>query len=361
MFDINFYMKIADIKRKMMMEERHDSTYVMEAFEAARSHRPYIYNLETTNACNMVCQMCPRTTLMTRDINSISPDLFARIADQIEPHSEETWKRWEAFAESHYNVGPNEMSENNFFLYVIPRVIVLHGYGEPLLDPNLGGYVKQLSARGIPSYFSCNPANINVDLTIEFFENGLDYIKYSIDTIDDIAHKEIRGNASNFSKAHEKILKILEIKKRQQLKTKIVITMINLGLENQAKEFAELKSYYEDQDVYIYLKSQDQQWYLDNPHETQSIHWSEFCQYPWSSMTVNCTGQVVKCPEDFNSETILGDLSSESLKDVWNGKLYANFREDHFLKETSSQCFERCDMCVAGDLASGTHQKKTTY
>ena len=40
--------------------------------------------------------------------------------------------------------------------------MVLHGYGEPLLDQNLPGYVEYLAAKGIPTYFSCNPANIDV-------------------------------------------------------------------------------------------------------------------------------------------------------------------------------------------------------
>ncbi|MBT6600033.1 MAG: radical SAM protein, partial [Nitrospina sp.] len=219
MIDINFYMKIAGIKQKLMVGERPDSAHVLKAFESALSQKPVIYNFESTNACNMVCGFCPRTNLMTREIESMPPELFNLVADQIEAHSEADWKRWEDFATTRYKIGPDEMSENHFFLYIIPRVIVLHGYGEPLLDRNLPGYVKYLSAKGIPTYFSCNPANIDVNKTIEFFECGLDYIKYSIDSVDDSTHKEIRGNASNFTKAYEKILKILEIKERRKLKS----------------------------------------------------------------------------------------------------------------------------------------------
>ena len=350
MIDINFYMKIANIKQKLMVGERPDSVHVLDAFESALSQKPVIYNFESTNACNMVCGFCPRTNLMTREIESMPPELFNLVADQIEAHSEADWKRWEDFATKRYKIGPDEMSENHFFLYIIPRVIVLHGYGEPLLDRNLPGYVKYLSAKGIPTYFSCNPANIDVDKTIEFFECGLDYIKYSIDSVDDSTHKEIRGNASNFTKAYEKILKILEIKKRRKLKSQVVITMINFGRKNQLEEYAELERCFKDQDVYIYLKSQDQQWLSDNPRETKSIHWTEFCQYPWSSMTINCNGQAVKCSDDYDAETILGDVRTESLEDIWNGEPYTRFREDHFNKSLNMQCVERCDMALTGDL-----------
>ena len=61
--------------------------------------------------------------------------------------------------------------------------------------------MKLLSDAGLESYFSCNPANIDMDRTVEMFENGLGYIKYSIESVDDSTHKEIRGEASDFSRA----------------------------------------------------------------------------------------------------------------------------------------------------------------
>lgn len=73
------------------------------------------------------------------------------------------------------------MSENNFYLHVIPSVIQLHGYGDFLLDKNMPCYVKSLTDRGFRSYFNCNPANINLEEVTEMFENGLNYIKYSIE------------------------------------------------------------------------------------------------------------------------------------------------------------------------------------
>ena len=44
------------------------------------------------------------------------------------------------------------------------------------------------------------------------FENGLDYIKYSMETVDDALHKKIRGKASNFSESYKKLVKLLEEK-----------------------------------------------------------------------------------------------------------------------------------------------------
>ncbi|MCK5579897.1 MAG: radical SAM protein [Candidatus Omnitrophica bacterium] len=350
MIDINFYMKVFDVKTKMMSGEKMDKEYVLAEIESFRSKEPVLYNLETTNACNMRCKMCPRTTMMTRKIETMNLELFEKIADQLRPFSKEEWQTWESFVKKNYHIVPQDMSENHFFLYVIPRVVVLHGYGDPLLDKEMPQRVKILNARGVPCYFSCNPANINIDKTVEIFENGLDYIKYSIESVDDLRHKEIRGKASNFTESYKKIMELLELKKQHGYKTKIVITMLNLDTPEQKKEFESLREAFSGKDVYVYLKSQDQKWYEDKQQPTQSIHWTEFCQFPWSSMTIKSNGEAAMCVEDFDNEIILGDAREESLYDIWNGAKYRKLRQDHFDSTLGIKCSEQCDMKLIGGL-----------
>jgi MoaA/NifB/PqqE/SkfB family radical SAM enzyme len=208
--------------------------------------------------------------------------------------------------------------------------------------------VRMMSERNLPSYFSCNPANINMEKTIQTFENGLGYIKYSMESVDDIRHKQVRGKASNFTDSYRKILQLLELKAQRNFKTTIVITMINLNKPWQQDEFEKLKEAFEGMDVYVYLKSQDQQWYEDNRQQTQSIHWIEFCQFPWSSMTIKSNGESVMCVEDFNNEIILGDARQESLYNIWNGEKYRRFRMDHFDLTPGIKCTEQCDMHLIG-------------
>lgn len=348
MFDIEFYMKVYDLKKRLMSGEKMERELLIEKLESFRSPQPVIYNIETTNACNMRCEMCPRTTMMTRRIETIDLETFEKVINQLTPFSDEQWQRWEEFVLQNYRVERDEMNENHYFLYVIPRVIVLHGYGDPLLDKNMPEFVRMMTERNLPSYFSCNPANINMEKTIQTFENGLDYIKYSIESVDDLRHKEVRGKASNFTESYRKILQLLELKAQKNYQTEIVITMINLNKPWQRDEFERLQEAFEGMDVYVYLKSQDQQWYEDNKQKTESIHWIEFCQFPWSSMTIKSNGEAVECVEDFNNEIILGDVKNESLYDIWNGEKYRKFRMDHFDLSPGIKCTEQCDMQLIG-------------
>jgi radical SAM protein with 4Fe4S-binding SPASM domain len=124
--------------------------------------------------------------------------------------------------------------------------------------------------------------------------------------------------------------------------------MLNLNKPWQEEEWQKLQDAFKDRDVYIYLKSQDQLWYEDTGAQTRSIHWIEFCQFPWSSMTIKSNGEAAECVEDFNNEIVLGDARKESLYDIWNGERYRKLREDHFNLTPGIKCTERCDMKLAG-------------
>ena len=350
MFDIDFYMKIFDLKKKVMQGEKFSREYLLEKLEEYRSPNPVVYNIETTNACNMRCEMCPRTTMMTRPIETMQSALFEKVISQLRPWTAEEWKTWQTFVEEKYLIERNGMSENHFFLHIIPKVIVLHGYGDPLLDKNIPNYVGMMAKQGLLSYFSCNPANINMERTVETFQNCLNYVKYSIESVDDLRHKEVRGLQSNFTDSYKKIVQLLDIKAQRNLETTIVITMINLNKSWQEEEFEKLKDAFKGMDVYVYLKSQDQQWYEDNKNQTQSIHWLEFCQFPWSSMTIKSNGESVECVEDFNNEIILGNSLNESLYDIWNSEKYKIFRFDHLDLTPGIKCIEQCDMQLIGNF-----------
>lgn len=349
MIDIDFYMKANSIREELSKGLILNKDQVFRKFEEYRNKIPVVYNIETTNACNMRCKMCPRTTMMTRKVETISKDDFTKIVKQLKPFPKELWENWETFVQKTYGIFPHDMSENHFFLYIIPKVIQLHGYGDPLLDKNMDHFVKILSENGLFSYFSCNPANINIDRTLSMFENGLDYIKYSIESVDDKKHKEIRGEYSNFSESYKRILHLLDLKAKRNFKTTIVITMLNLNNTWQEEEYEKLRKAFENLDVYIYIKSEDQQWYRKDYHGTKSIHWSEFCKHPWMSVTIKSNGEAAMCMEDFNNEIILGDATRETLFDIWNGEKYKKFRNDHFNLTKGIKCTSECDMKLIGE------------
>ena len=69
MFDINFYMQSYALIKEIDNGKEFSKLELYNYFEKIRSKDPIVYNIETTNACNMRCKMCPRTSRMTRKIS----------------------------------------------------------------------------------------------------------------------------------------------------------------------------------------------------------------------------------------------------------------------------------------------------
>jgi MoaA/NifB/PqqE/SkfB family radical SAM enzyme len=335
MIDVSFYTKTHSLKKSVMAGGKPQN--VQKSLEWLRSKEPIVFNIESTNSCNQACFFCPRTKLMTRPVKTMDTAVFMKIALQLKPHPDKLWAEWVEFAEREYNVPRYEQSEDAFFLYILTRVLVLHGYGDPLLDPHMADYVGILTRAGVPSYFSCNPMNIHLGKVANCFENGLTYIKYSIDSLKSSA----RGRDA-FKADYPKIMQVLEMKAKKGFKTKVIITMINLGQD----EFGALQEAFKGTDVYIYQKSLDQTWMVGG-QKPKSIHWSEPCQIPWSSMTINSGGYAVMCEEDYDGEVILGDAKVQSLNDIWNGDIYTELRKAHFAGN-ADKCWNRCDMIPYG-------------
>ena len=346
MIDINLYMKLGVMKRELSSKDnaglfRLEKIWVYNYLESKRSKVPVVDNIETTNACNMRCPFCPRTTMMTRSIKTMESGVYQNVVRQLNPHPENLWNKWVDFAQDYYKIPLDEQSENAFFAYILPKVIVLHGYGDPLLDKKIAERVQLLTDRNIPSYFSCNPANIKVDKIEDCFKAGLDYIKFSIDSI----KSSVRG-IDEFKRDYALVDEVMKMRDRNGYKTQIVITMINTGKD----EFNALKFAFMDKDIYIYQKSLDQAWMLGG-EKPKSIHWSEPCQFPWSSMTIKSDGMVSSCPEDYNNEIVLGNSQTDKLYDIWNGLAYEEFRKKHIWNEPGIRCTDgRCDMTVLGEV-----------
>jgi len=351
MFDIKFFMRSDEIKSHIIARDNNlDQSEIIALFEKMRSRAPVVFNVETTNYCNMKCLMCPRTTLMDRKNEWISDDTFIKILNDVVPHNKEVMDEFDLFIHDNYKLLPDIKSEDSFYFYISSRFLTLHGFGEPIIDPKIIDRIHLCSDRKIPTYFSCVPANINVEKVISLMESGLGVIKFSLDSLDDENQKRIRGKMNNFSDAYEKILSILEYKKQnKKLKTKVVVTMIALDDDKESIEmYSDFIELWKDKDVFAYIKSQDNRWYFEETGkiENKSHYNYQYCEFPWTSLSVMANGEVVPCTQDYNTELSFGNVNDRSLDAIWNSNEYKEFRKYHITGDfpDGHKCKERCDI-----------------
>ena len=350
MYDIDFFQKAESIKQQLVSGSinRSDMLAIEQALETLRSESPHLFNVETTNHCNMTCIMCPRTTLMTRDIQWMGKEHFEHLLDQLIPHSEANLEEFWSFIRDQYGIDAEITSEDAFYFYVVSRCVILHGFGEPLVDKNIAERVQACTDRGLPTYFSCVPANINLKKIRKVLEAGLTVLKFSMDGLDDELQKKIRGKKNNFDKSYEAILEVINLKETEGFSTLIVPCMIALSEDSFSKEMHhQFLQLWEGKNVFAYVKSQDNRWYHDEDasKRNRSHYAKQYCEFPWTSMTVMANGKVVPCTQDYDCEISLGNALKTPLKDIWNSEQYSDFRRwhvtGHFPK--GHKCLDRCD------------------
>ena len=235
MYDINFYKKSFSLKSKIVNNNlsSDEAKNIEKELENLRKKDPTIFNIETTNYCNMKCVFCARTIYMERKNIWINDELFEKMLDKIVTHKPNELNEFCNWLKKDAKFDPDEVSENGFYFSVVSKCLILHGYGEPFLDKYL---IKRLDAcrkRNIPTYFSCTPATMTVDKATKAMEAGLTVLKFSLDAMDDEKIKTIRGKKANYDESINKILELIEIKKKRGFKTKLVPCMIAINNDKE--------------------------------------------------------------------------------------------------------------------------------
>ena len=136
--------------------------------------------LEVTNRCNSLCVSCPLTY-----------DHFLR----FEPKHHLSWAQFRQVVDQ------------------IPQIerAVLHGIGEPLLNPELPRFIAHLKARGAHVLFNTNGVLLDERRGDALVEAGLDELRVSLDAVTPELYRTLRGidklpqiltNLRNFLERH---------------------------------------------------------------------------------------------------------------------------------------------------------------
>ena len=117
------------MKKKITKDELslNEINTIEQELDILRDKKPTIFNIETTNYCNMTCVMCPRTIYMTRKNIWVDDDLFEQMLNNISVHKNESLNHFWKWLEKNAQFDPKEISENGFYFSVVSRCLILHG------------------------------------------------------------------------------------------------------------------------------------------------------------------------------------------------------------------------------------------
>jgi radical SAM protein with 4Fe4S-binding SPASM domain len=328
MFDIDFVRKSVALKRAIVSKTFEGNA--LSELEKMRPKKPPIFQLETTNVCNMKCVMCPRTELMQRKQGYMSVVEFSAIVDQLDAHDPEKWKEWVKYSESEFLSKTLAYEEDFFYFMICAETLILHGFGEPILDKTLAQKIAIANKKGLPTYFSMNPINIRMDRMMEFAEAGLDYLKFSLEGLDNETQLLYRRVVDkSFDETLKKIFDTIELFEKNNYKTKIILT--RLSFRNDLEGDKQYLDFWKDYPVMAYIKNQHNRWLFEdeNAIDNTAEYMQRYCEFPWSSVSVLFDGTVVPCPLDYEGELNMGNIKNNTLEEIWNSHKYTEFREMH--------------------------------
>lgn len=235
------------------------------------------------------------------------------------------------------------------------KVLRLYKDGEPLLNPRFPEMVRYARERGCALQVdtTTNASLLNPQLNLELIDAGLDRIHISLNGLSDESYRQFTGRKVNFNKLVENIAHFYEHRKNCLVCIKIVGD--NLTQEEKDR-FFDIFGNIADR---IFIEHIAPCWPTFEmkeaiPNPTVGIYGQEIrevmvCPYIFYSLSINSDGKVSLCFLDWSRKLIIGDLNTQSLKSIWNGKTLLNYRKMHLLKKRKDHPL--CGIC--GQLSHG--------
>jgi MoaA/NifB/PqqE/SkfB family radical SAM enzyme len=284
-------------------------------FQDPTSGVPTVDQVELTNACPMTCLMCPRGRgKVTRPQGFMDAGLFRNIVDQVAS---------------------------------APRVkpFTMHNLGEPLLHPHVGDMVRYATSRGVETDLSTNLALLPLPRYLELAGAGLSRLVLPVDGVEPATMESIRGPAAKGTRALQNLADLLGWRREHpEGGPEIVLQMIRMGVnQGEWEAFQERYTRLGIPRVVAFIKELDAATQDPDGRLFVGRQRPFLCRAPWLSVVVLWDGRVVPCCYDENGAIILGDLRTESLREVWQGQPVADLRRA--LRDGTVGQGHLCDTC----------------
>jgi MoaA/NifB/PqqE/SkfB family radical SAM enzyme len=303
---------------------------------------PVCLYLEITNRCNLLCTTCPRTF------------------EELEPEADMSWELFISIVNQFDSI----------------QRVVLHGVGEPMLLKDLPQRIEFLKKRGIYVLFNTNGTLLNQANGERLLSTGLDELRVSLDAADSSVFQMVRGRDM-----FDRIVRNLERFRRRQRELGVDTPRVSLWLTGlretigQLEAFVRLAHRMDVPEVYLQrlvffhenpiglARSESALFEKTSSQEEEIIRRAEevarelgvtfsasgateprasvkqrredqpwsLCRRPWTVMYFTATGRALPCciapfsMHGYDSFT-LGDATRQSLREIWNGDRYVEFR-----------------------------------
>jgi len=284
--------------------------------------------LETTNACNLNCVICPTQ----RENNTIikhgfmSPKFFNRLVDEIARES--------------------------------PYInVFLHKDGEPLLHPNIIDFLGYACSKLKNVTLVTNATLVNGEMAKAILNTNLQNIKFSVDGITKNTYEKIRIQSKDnpytssqspvdYETVISNILNFCNLKKELKSKIRVCLRMTNFKMSNT--EITNYRSFWEKRVDSVEIAGFHS--WSGEIYKEKKEHLRYPCLHLWRQSIISWNGTMVPCCTyiDFanDGKGFLANINNINIKDAFFGSVLLNMLRrahiDNNLDEIAPFC-KNCD------------------
>ena len=280
-------------------------------------HTPLSAHIDVSSVCNYKCSFCFQADMegmkkvgLKRGFMSLV--LFKKIIDDFSEFSDKIKK------------------------------IKIGNHGEPTMNPNLVEMVEYASKSGraeIIEIFT-NGSKLEPKINAGLINAGLKRINISLEGLSDQRYLEVTGTKQVFQEIIDgvKDLYIQKTKANSPLQIYVKIADEAHALKKESEEIFNLTDNERQYFINtfsnicdeIFIEKVVPQWaetqlnkqnnVTDTGMYGQSIsQWKETCPFIFMYMHFNCDGTVSPCTLDWPRKVVIGNVNTESVKEIWNG------------------------------------------
>jgi len=325
--DVGFHQLVNDKSR------RWESTLPAEYWEYRRKWEqhpkerivgrfPVHLDIEATNACNLLCTMCPRTDMVRSGtfwkVRSFDFDAYRRLID--------------------------EGVQNGLCS------VKLNILGEPTLNPRLVDMIEYAKQAGVLDVmFNTNATRLDEKMSRRLIDSGLDKLLFSFDSPCRETYNRIRVGA-DYDQVLANIRRFVEIREEVGSVTPFTRVLMVVTHDNEGEQDTFRQLFEPIVDAVAYgedcVDPAVRGTAVSPLSRNVSGNGTFCCPQLWQRMFVHPDGVVTVCCIDSMRTLQVGNIFEQSARDIWVGEKYDKLRRLH-----AEGRFDRIPLCARCPMA----------
>lgn len=266
--------------------------------------------IEPTNACNLKCEMCPRTT-SSQKIGSMNFELFQRIVDESTLHGR--------------------------------RSFSLHLFGEPLIASNIIKMLRYIREKNIRNVILLTTNGVFLDRKKReaILNFRVDKTTVSLLASTPETYISITGR-NNYEVVVDNIMELIRLKKNMGASKPIIYVRV-IKNKKTLNDIEAFQRKWSSHDVIVEIREEHN--YAGNINSTMdntSIQRYP-CYHPWFAPAIHWDGDMSICCCDWNRTGVIGNVKESTIAEIWQTEKIKEIRKIHLAGNYSQ--IELCRDC----------------